>query len=99
MDRVKTISRRSWLLAGLGLSLSRVKAVERLAIVWEGDDLRVAAPQLHFLTGKPMERLKDGSSVVFLTQLTLSVDDVSNVLRRTPERFVFSYDLWEEKFS
>ena len=102
-DRVKTISRRSWLLAGLGLSLSRLKAAvpgpDQLSIVWEGDDLRVTAPQLHFLTGKPLERLKDGSSVVFLTQLTLAADDASNVLRRTPERFVFSYDLWEEKFS
>ena len=41
----------------------------------DGDDLHVAAPHLHFLTGKPLERLKDGAAVVFLTQLTLTTDN------------------------
>ena len=61
--------------------------------------MHVAAPQLHFLTGKPLERLRDGAAVVFLTQLTLTTDNFTTSLRRTPERFIFSYDLWEEKFS
>lgn len=103
-----TISRRRWLLAGpaIGLSIVLSQAVsspslaaESLSVVWDGDDLHVAAPQLHFLAGKPLERLKDGASVVFLTQLTLTTDSFNSILRRTPERFVFSYDLWEEKFS
>jgi len=70
-----------------------------LTVIWDGDDLRVAAPQLHFLTGKPLERLKDGASVVFLAQLTLTTDHFASIQRRAPERFIFSYDLWEEKFS
>ena len=56
-------------------------------------------PELHFLAGKPLDRLKDGAAVVFLTQLTLTTDNFATVLRRRPERFVFSYDLWEDKFS
>ena len=68
-------------------------------MAWDGDDLHVSSPELHFLTGKPLRRLKDGASVVFLTQLTLTTDNFTSILRRTPERFVFSYDLWEEKFS
>ena len=93
------IGRLHWLLAGVGLSLSCLWSSERLNVTWDGDDLRVAAPQLHFLTGKPLDRLKDGAAVVFLTQLTLTTDDFKTSLRRTPGRFVFSYDLWEEKFS
>jgi hypothetical protein len=94
-----TISRRRWLLAGVAIPLSCVGATERLSVTWDGDDLHVAAPQLHFLAGKPLGRLKDGAAVVFLTQLTLTTDNFTTSLRRTPERFVVSYDLWEEKFS
>src|ERR1035438_6466124 len=94
-----TISRRRWLLAGVAIPLSCLGAAERLSVAWDGDDLRVAAPQLHFLAGKPLDRLRDGAAVVFLTQLTLTTDNFTTSLRRTPERFVFSYDLWEEKFS
>jgi hypothetical protein len=99
-----TITRKRWLLAGVAIVLSQAVssqalAAQSLSVVWDGDDLHVAAPQLHFLAGKPLERLKDGASVVFLTQLTLTTDSFNSILRRTPERFVFSYDLWEEKFS
>jgi hypothetical protein len=94
-----TISRRRWLLAGVAIPLSCLGASERLSVTWDGDDLHVAAPELHFLAGKPLDRLKDGAAVVFLTQLTLTTDNFTTSLRRTPERFIFSYDLWEEKFS
>jgi hypothetical protein len=98
-EEAVTISRRTWLLAGAALSVSRVCAAERLTVTWDGDDLLVAVPQLHFLTGKPLDRLNDGNAVVFITQLTLATDNFSNILRRAPDRFVFSYDIWDEKFS
>ncbi|HTT65828.1 MAG TPA: hypothetical protein VMG35_28455 [Bryobacteraceae bacterium] len=98
-EATETITRRGWLLAGLALPLSRAWSAERLDVTWDGDDLHVAAPQLHFLVGKPLNRLQDGLAVVFLTQLTLTTDNFTTSLRRTPDRFVFSYDLWEEKFS
>ncbi len=93
------ISRRSWLLAGLALPVSRAFAPVGLAVTWDGDNIHVAAPQLHFLTGKPLERLKDGAAVMYLSQLTLSTDENRTIFRRLPEHFVISYDLWEEKFS
>jgi hypothetical protein len=37
--------------------------------------------------------------VVFLSQLTLFSENRDVAIRRVPERFVVSYDLWEEKFS
>src|SRR6478609_11735121 len=97
--RDERISRRSWLLAGLAIPLSRLRAAESLAVSFDGDNLRVAAPDLHFLVGKPLERLKDASTVTFLSQLTLFSDAHGTVFKRAAERLVVSYDLWEEKFS
>jgi hypothetical protein len=93
------ISRRSWLLAGLAIPLSRLRAAELLKVSFDGDNLRVAAPTLHFLIGKPLERLQDADTVTFLSQLTLFSDTHGTVFRRTAERLVVSYDLWEKKFS
>jgi hypothetical protein len=92
------ISRRSWLLAGLGTVLFRAQAADDLYVVFDGDTLRVAAPQLHFLAGKTLARLKDANTVVFLSQLTIFGDDHGTVFRRAPERLTISYDIWEEKF-
>ena len=64
-----------------------------------GDELRVAAPRLHFLTGKPLERMRNGAAVTFDMQVTILPDNRQVILRRGFERFVISYDLWEEKFS
>ena len=75
-----TISRRRWLLASVAIPLSILRGAESLTVTWDGDDLHVAAPQLHFLAGKPLDRLKDGASVVFLTQLTLTTDQFCHQL-------------------
>jgi len=95
------ISRRSWLLAGLAAPLFRLRGAETIAVTFDGDNLHVTAPAFHFLTGKPLTRLKNGSTVVFLTQLTIFSDPFVTVLKRAPvERFVVSYDIWsEDRFS
>jgi hypothetical protein len=61
--------------------------------------LQVAAPGLHFIAGRPLERLKNGSAVAFDFQLSVWVNSASTLFRRALERFVVSYDLWEEKFA
>jgi hypothetical protein len=97
--RIHGISRRSWLLAGLGLPLSRLRAASSLNVTYDGDNLRVTAPDLHFLTGKPLQRLKNADTVAFQAQLTLLSDPSGTVFRAIKKRFVVSYDLWEEKFA
>jgi hypothetical protein len=92
------ISRRSWLLAGLAIPLFRARATPALSVSSDGDSLHVAAPQLHFLTGKPLARLMDGNTVVFFSWLTLFRDDRGTVFRRQPEQITVSYDVWDEKF-
>ena len=86
-------------MAGFGLPWRGVECAESLLPRMEGNLLRASAPQLHFLTGKPLERLHNGASVAFNAQLSLSLERGSAAVERTVERFVISYDLWEEKFS
>ncbi|HUA21222.1 MAG TPA: hypothetical protein VMB25_20885 [Bryobacteraceae bacterium] len=80
-------------LLGLGISSAE------LAVRSSGDELQIAAPRLHFLTGKSLQRLHDGAAVPFDFQLTVAAGSRNNVVARALERFVVSYDVWEEKFS
>src|ERR1017187_1352423 len=93
------ISRRSWLLAGLTAPLFRARAADSMQVSFDGDNLHVAAPALHFLNGKPLERLKDGDVVAYVTQLEILDESRTLLLRQLKGRFVVSYALWEEKFS
>jgi hypothetical protein len=71
-----------------------------LAARLDGDYLRITAPHLDFLSGKPLERLKDGQSVAFIGQLTITSAPSSMVTEaRSVARFALSYDIWEERFS
>src|ERR1035438_4359051 len=93
------ISRRSWLLAGLTVPLFSARAADSMKVTYDGDNLHVAAPTLHFLAGKPLTRLKDGDVVAYVAQLELLDDSRTAVVRPQKGRFVVSYALWEETFS
>ncbi|MBI3681422.1 MAG: hypothetical protein HY235_13645 [Acidobacteria bacterium] len=64
---------------------------------WNGKELRVSAPDLRFLTGRPLDQLHNGRAVAFDFHLSLNAS--GGALRRVLERFIISYDLWEERFS
>jgi hypothetical protein len=70
-----------------------------LAVERHGDHLQVAAPQLHFLEGKPVEQLHNGASVTYVFALTLTAGQSNKALWHVETRFVVSFDLWEERFS
>jgi len=63
------------------------------------NDVHVLAPRLHFLTSKTLQRLHDGAIAPFDFQLTIAAGSKNNVVARAVERFVVSYDVWQEKFS
>jgi hypothetical protein len=80
----------------IGLSVSSEELIPRRS----GDQLRVAAPRLHFITGRSLQRLRDGDIVPFDFQLSVAAGSKTNVVQRALERFVVSYPIWEvEKFS
>ena len=93
------ISRRSWLLAGLAAPFLRALAAEPLKVQYDGDNVHIAAPGLHFLEGRPLERLKDGDVAAYIAQIDLLDEARSVVVKQQKGRFVVSFDLWEEKFS
>jgi hypothetical protein len=72
---------------------------EDLIVRRSGDLIHVTAPRLHFITGKSLQRLRDGASVPFDFQLSIAAGVRSNVIERAFERFTVSYDVWEERFS
>jgi hypothetical protein len=94
-----TLTRRRFVTA-LGLApLAHAWTPATLAL-WSDDGvLRVHAPNLHFLEGKTLRRLQDGAGLVFSLQLSLSQDHFRSVARRHVERFVVSFDLWEERYA
>lgn len=87
---------RRWLFAAV---LAAPVAAQTLIPRLNGDSIHVTAPRLRFLTGRPLDRLKNGAAVSYAGQLTLSVNANVSVFARSLERFGFSYDLWEEKFA
>ena len=96
----RLVSRRLWLATFFSAPLGWSLAVPRLLIRREGpSSLRVSAPQIRFLTGKPLEQLKNGATVSFALQVSITSSELaSTFLGRMFDRFVVSYDLWEEKF-
>jgi len=85
------------LFLAMGLSAMTVSSSGLLPHHVSGE-IRVTAPNLHFLTGKSLSRLHDGAAVPFDFQLMIT-DSRNNVIARALERFTVSYDVWEEKFS
>jgi hypothetical protein len=87
------------LVPACGFGLAKGMGTEGLDVRLADGLLRVSAPKLKFVTGQPLERLQNGAPVPFAFQLAVSTDRWASVLSRDIERFVFSYDLWEEKFA
>jgi hypothetical protein len=90
---------QAFLLALLCLELLAMTASsEDLFVRRFADEIHVLAPRLHFLTGKSLDRLRDGAAVPFDFQLSVSAGLKNNVVTHNVERFTVSYDVWEEKF-
>ncbi len=102
------ISRRSQLaicaalVAGMAFSAFAIEYNEwRLDARLDGEYLHVVAPNFSFLSGKSLERLKDGASVAFIAQLTVSTSPNYVIPDAQPSvaRFAVSYDIWDDFFS
>ena len=86
-------------LGAIGTAACFTLLAQNLEVRSSSDQIMVAAPKLHFLTGKPLERLRNGNAVAFDFYLAVLAESKQSILRRNFDRFVISYDIWEEKFS
>ena len=94
--RIPTCSLALLLLIGLRPAIS---AAQPLRVRLDAAQLRVAAPDFHFITGEALRQLRNGASVTYVFLARISEERNVNVLGETNYRFVISYDLWEEKFA
>src|SRR2546422_9284862 len=72
---------------------------QSLNVRLEGDQLKIVAPQLRLLTGEALQRLRDGASVTYVLETVITSGRNGDRLAQATFRFVFSYDLWEEKYA
>ena len=88
------------LIAVAGLMGASVLATSKSLVVEHcGDHLQVSAPQLHFLEGKAVEALHNGSTVTYVISLAVVAEQTVKPTLLLQERFLVSFDLWEEKYS
>jgi len=52
-----------------------------------------------FITGRPLDRLRDGGSVTYTFRIVVSTERRGRSLGSREHQFVLSYDLWEERFA
>ena len=87
-----------WFIVALTVGLLLAMSTEELILHSREDELHISAPRLHFLTGPSLDRLKNGASVNYDFQLSVSLDSRTNLFDRAVERIGVSYDVWEEKY-
>lgn len=70
-----------------------------LTVERHGDHLHLSAPHFHFLEGRPLEQMRNGAAVSYVFSVTIEPAQGTGHWLRLQERFIVSYDLWEEKFA
>jgi hypothetical protein len=87
-----------WLILAFLSGFALAMVTEELILNWHDNRLELAAPHVHFLSGKPLGRLRNAEAVPFDFQVTLWSSNHNHIFARLADRFVVSYSLWEEKF-
>jgi len=87
-----------WLVAAFVSGFALAMFAEDLALRWHNNLLEFSAPSLHFLTGKPLERLHNGAQVPFDFKISLFSGNKDHLCCQAAERFLISYSVWEEQF-
>lgn len=70
-----------------------------LAVDVQKDSLLVSARGSHFLSNREMEKLHNGLTVTVVIKIAVVMQGASDSKYQAQERFAFSFDLWEEKYS
>ena len=87
-----------WLVLAFLSGFALAMAAEELILNWRDDRLEFSAPRVHFLRRKTAGAAANAAPVPFDFQVTLWSGTRDHVFQRITDRFVVSYDLWEENF-
>ena len=87
-----------WLVVAFLSGFAAAMWAEELMLNWRDNHIELSAPRLHFLAGKPLERMHNAVDVPFNFHVTLYSGERSHVFRQVWDRFVVSYDVWDETF-
>jgi hypothetical protein len=74
-------------------------SAQTVSVKLDGEQLRVSAPQLHFLGSEVLQRLHNGIAVNYVFKIGITPNRYSKPTTETSYRFVISYDIFEEKFA
>jgi len=88
-----------WLIAAFLSGLAFAMWAEELILSARQDRVEFSAPRVHFLSGKPLERMRNSDQVQYLIRATIWSGSKAHIFRDIVGRFVVSYDLYEEKYS
>ena len=72
---------------------------QNVTIARTTEAVAVHAPNLGFIKGEPLARLKDGRSVRIDLDLMVLPGPGGTAVARARQTFILSYDLWEERFA
>ncbi len=87
-----------WLILAFVSGFALAMAAEELILNWHDNRLELSAPHVHFLAGKPLEALHNAAPVPFDFQVTLWSGSHNHLFQRVADRFVVSYDVWQQDF-
>ncbi len=87
-----------WLVAAFVSGFGLAMLAEDLALRWHNNLIEFSAPRMHFLSGKPLERLHSGAQVPFDVKISLFSGKKDHLSGQLAERFLISYSVWEEQF-
>jgi hypothetical protein len=74
-------------------------SAQSVSVKLDGEQLRVSAPQLHFIGSEVLQRLHNGIAVNFVFKIGITPNRFTKLTSGTSYRFVISYDIFEEKFA
>jgi hypothetical protein len=74
-------------------------SAQTVSVKLDGDQLRMVAPQLHFLGSEVLQRLHNGIAVNYVFKIGISPNRYTKPTAEISYRFVISYDIFEEKFA
>lgn len=95
---MREVLQRVWVALWIALLCAVVLLAQEIKPRLVGETLRVSTKGVAFLGGKQLDAVRNGATVTFDLQLSL-LNEAGGSAGRSVERFVFSYDIWEERYS